>query len=711
MKPATFVAPRRLSPKPEGCRLILGPATLAVLFSFQAVQAQQAAQNSSSQFVQANPNYVTYPQAKPSPYSYPQPPAPEQAAPLPQTVPPQHRAHLPHHTQPQTSGDLSPKGDLATKNEAQSGLPPAVPQPQLSQQPQYGDPQPEYSRQIQDNPRQESHPPPPYRQQQRYADPGQTNQGQAYPSPADQGYADQGYANRGYADQGYANQGYADQGYANQGYADQGYSNQGRDDLGADSLGAGDPNFGRDPQPFAAEQLEQMLAPIALYPDALVAQILAASTYPAQVVAADNWLHNMGYASADQIAYGADNQSSWDPSVKALTAFPQVLDLMNHDLRWTTDLGNAYYNQPQDVLQTIQVMRQRAENSGALRSTLQENVSDNQGYIQVAPVNPAVVYVPQYNPWGVYGQPVSPYPGFSLFGALASFADSNVLRYGLGCTMSAFSHTPFGWAGWALNWLTSNILFNHSNYYSRSTSVAHWGNGGGYYGSHGFPNRTPNGYGRPEQGFNHIGSGQRFGQGYGNQGTTHSPLRPEQDYGYNRESSYSRGNELASRGYGAGSYARPAEQNHTWNRPEQSQARLPIARPVSPLTYGRPGGYGSGYSGNPMQTYGGRTYGGQTYGGRPTMPYGGQQAYRAPAPQSLARNDFRQRSYSAPRSFGDSRSNSHPGQERGGGHGLGGGREQHFKAPKAPRMSGGGGGHRGGGEHRGGGGQSNHHGR
>src|SRR6202044_3921800 len=125
-----------------------------------------------------------------------------------------------------------------------------------------------------------------------------------------------------------------------------------------------------------------------------VAQILAASTYPAQVIAADNWLHAQGYASPDQIAYGADAQANWDPSVKALTAFPQVLDMMNHDLRWTTDLGNAYYNQPQDVLQTIQVMRQRAQSAGTLQSTPQEAVSYNQGYIQLAPTNPQVVYVP-----------------------------------------------------------------------------------------------------------------------------------------------------------------------------------------------------------------------------------------------------------------------------------------------------------------------------
>ena len=151
-------------------------------------------------------------------------------------------------------------------------------------------------------------------------------------------------------------------------------------------------------QPLNAEQLEQLVAPIALYPDTLVAQVLTASTYPAQVVDADRWRQAQGYASPDQIAAGADAQT-WDPSVKALTAFPQVLAQMDRNLQWTTDLGNAYYNQPQDVLEAVQVMRQRAQAAGNLQSTPQEAVSYDQGNIELAPVNPQVVYVPAYNPW------------------------------------------------------------------------------------------------------------------------------------------------------------------------------------------------------------------------------------------------------------------------------------------------------------------------
>jgi hypothetical protein len=432
-------------------------------------------------------------------------------------------------------------------------------------------------------------------------------------------------------------------------------------------------------QGFAADQLEQLVAPIALYPDSLVAQILAASTYPAQVIAADNWLHSLGYATPDQIAYGADAQADWDPSVKALTAFPQVLDLMNHDLRWTTDLGNAYYNQPQDVLQTIQVMRQRAEDAGTLQSTPQEAVYSNQGYIQLAPVNPQVVYVPTYNPWGVYGQPVSPYPGFSFFGALQSIAGSNVLRYGLSFAMSAFSHTPFGWAGWALNWLTSNILFHQSPYYSQSTTVARWGNSGGYYGSHGgSPNRTPNGFGRPEQSNNRSGNGYvqgnayARGNGYGQPASPRPPVRTPENYAYNRYDN--RAAEAPSRAY-APDNVRPAQQNYAYARPQS------YARPGE--TYARPGGYGNSFFGNSTQAY----------AARPATPYAGQQAYRVPAYQ---RNNYAQRAYAEPK---QARSGSL--HMFGGGHG-----EEHYKAPKAPKtpkMSGGGGHH--------GGGLFSHHGR
>src|SRR5215475_6783998 len=141
------------------------------------------------------------------------------------------------------------------------------------------------------------------------------------------------------------------------------------------------------------EQLNQLVAPIALYPDALVAQVLAASTYPNAVADAARFVQQDASMSHQELARIVDTQA-WDPSVKALTAFPSVLANLAHNLDWTSKLGNAYYNQPQDVMAAVQTMRQRAYAAGTLRSSPQENVVYQQGYIVLQPVNPEVVYVP-----------------------------------------------------------------------------------------------------------------------------------------------------------------------------------------------------------------------------------------------------------------------------------------------------------------------------
>lgn len=311
-------------------------------------------------------------------------------------------------------------------------------------------------------------------------------------------------------------------------------------------------------QPLNAVRLEQLVAPIALYPDTLVALVLTASTYPAQVVEADRWRQMQGDASADQIAAGADAQN-WDPSVKALTAFPQVLAQMDQNLPWTSDLGNAYYNQSSDVLEAVQVLRQRAQAAGNLQATPYEAVNYVAGDIQLAPVNPQVLYVPAYDPWSVYGQPVSPYPGFSLIGALGSFFGSAPVSYGLGIAMSAFTRMPWGWLAWGLSWLAQAVLFHNSNYYSHSATVADWG----------FPHgglRAGSGQGGFAGGSN---SYRGFGSGYGStlgQGYVH---RPPNSYGYS-----------------GGGYNTSRAQAFVHRPPNSAQGF--IHRP--PNSYERPGG-------------------------------------------------------------------------------------------------------------------------
>jgi hypothetical protein len=300
---------------------------------------------------------------------------------------------------------------------------------------------------------------------------------QGYSQPAR--YAQQPYRAQSYPflDQKYQQQGYQQQGYQQQGYQPQGYQQQ-----------AGG-------QPLGAEQLEQLVAPIALYPDALLAQVLTASTYPDQVRYVNQWRQAQGNAPPEEIAAGAD-EKNWDPSLKALTAFPQVLEQMAGNFQWTSDLGNVYYNQPQDVLGAVQAMRQRAQAAGNLQSTPQEAVNYDQGNIALAPPSPDVVHVPSYDPWSVYGRSVSPYPGFSLLGAVGQFlgsSGSSPVSFGLGIAMTVFNHTPWGWLGWGLSWLTQSVLFQHNDYTSHSATVADWGL------PHGGPRAfrgTPRGYDR-----------------------------------------------------------------------------------------------------------------------------------------------------------------------------------------------------------------------
>ena len=142
------------------------------------------------------------------------------------------------------------------------------------------------------------------------------------------------------------------------------------------------------------EQLKQLVAPIALYPDALVAQILPAASYPEQIVEAAQWMDAHKDLQGDQLGKAVDGQS-WDASVKALTQFPAVLANMKQNLAWTSELGDAYVNQQQDVAQAIQTMRERAKKAGNLNTTAQQKVKTKGQTIVIEPAAPDIVYVPQ----------------------------------------------------------------------------------------------------------------------------------------------------------------------------------------------------------------------------------------------------------------------------------------------------------------------------
>ena len=213
------------------------------------------------------------------------------------------------------------------------------------------------------------------------------------------------------------------------------------------------------------EQLQQLVAPIALYPDALVAQILAAATYPDQVVEADRWLQQHTDLKGEQLGQEADRQP-WDPSVKALTEFPSVLANMDKNLSWTSSLGDAYVNQQQDVMNAVQVMRGRAEKAGNLKSTSQENVSQQGQTIVIEPADPQIVYVPEYDPWLVYGEPIGVWPGWYWYPGL--FFDGPGIAFGLGFGVGFFGGFGWGWNNWGYDWRHHGIIFNHNAYISHS---------------------------------------------------------------------------------------------------------------------------------------------------------------------------------------------------------------------------------------------------
>ena len=273
--------------------------------------------------------------------------------------------------------------------------------------------------------------------------------------------------------------------------------------------------------PPTAEQLYQMVGPIALFPDKLVAQVLAGSTYPDQITAADGWLEQNKSLTGVQLQNAA-NQQPWDVSVKGLTMFPNVLDQMAQNIQWTSALGEVYVNDPTDVMNAIQVMRQRASSSGKLKTTKQLRIAVkprvNQapppdGYalepgeqpvysgpevipeppemIVIEPTEPDVVYVPTYDPSVVYGEPLPLYPGYNYAPPQPGYSTDEMvatgaISFGLGVAVGAvISNHDWGWNSWGMrwdghrgdrgrdrgDWQRPAVVHNNSVYVSRSTTI------------------------------------------------------------------------------------------------------------------------------------------------------------------------------------------------------------------------------------------------
>ena len=293
--------------------------------------------------------------------------------------------------------------------------------------------------------------------------------------------------------------------------------------------------------PPTADQLYQMVAPIALFPDNLVAQVLAGATYPDQITAANNWLAQNPNLKGAAVQTAIVSEP-WDPSVKGLTAFPSVLDQMAQNIQWTTALGEAYVNDPTDVMNAIQVMRQRAAQHGNLQSSAQQRVvtqpvaaadttyvdnGDNgeppvysgpsvvpapDQAIEILPAQEDTVYVPSYNPQTVYGEEIPAYPDYTYVQPGYSTGDIvavGAVTFGVAILVgSLFNHhhdhynnppPAWGWNNWGMRWgggrggngggggwQRPTVVYNNSTYVSRSTTVVN------HYTTNNYNNRTVN---------------------------------------------------------------------------------------------------------------------------------------------------------------------------------------------------------------------------
>jgi hypothetical protein len=264
-----------------------------------------------------------------------------------------------------------------------------------------------------------------------------------------------------------------------------------------------------------AGQLDSLVAPIALYPDPLLAQVLAASTYPLEIVQLQQWMEKNKNLEDKELADAVAKQP-WDPSVQALAGLPEAVKRLGDDIGWTTDLGNAFLAQQADVMDAIQRMRKKAQDKGTLKSSEQQTVEtkvvETKQVIVIQQSNPQVIYVPTYDPVIVYGPPIYPYP--PIYYPPAWYYPAGIaISFGVGMMMGAF--WAGGW-GWGCGWGGNNININNNNFNRNSNinggnrvnnSLPGRGNGNG--------NRPGNGAGgnRPSNDLPGRGNGSNAGAG------------------------------------------------------------------------------------------------------------------------------------------------------------------------------------------------------
>ena len=481
---------------------------------------------------------------------------------------------------------------------------------------------------------------------------------------------------------------------------------------------------------LSPEQLDDLVAPIALYPDPLLGQALVASTYPLELVEAEQWLRSNPSLQGQQLVDAA-KQQNWDASVQAMVALPKVLSQLTQNISWTTDLGNAFLAQQSDVMDAVQRMRARAQANGHLSSTPQETVSaavqGGQNVIQIVPTSPDVVYVPAYDPAYIWGP-----PAWGFYPAL--WYPSYGFGFWPGINIGFCFGGWGGWGGWgAWGWgpgwfnrtvFVNNTFFTHFGF-RNGFRAGGWGRGfggGRFAWSHdpthrlgvAYPNRQLTArFGAASaasranwtrSGFNSFGARNSFGT-RNSFGQPFGGTRGRDSFG--QASGGNRGRDSFGQPYGnRGNYSAPGATTHGFQgsqgfrggtQPGFSRGyQAPTTRSNAPSFRGTPAPTGGGFRG----------FNGSAPAFRGNS--GGNHSFSSPAPgfraPSFPGGNFggASRSFSAPRSFGGGGG----GAPRSFGGGGGGGGARSFGGGGGGRSFGGGGGHSfgGGGGHSGGGG-------
>jgi hypothetical protein len=471
---------------------------------------------------------------------------------------------------------------------------------------------------------------------------------------------------------------------------------------------------------LSPEQLANLVAPIALYPDPLLGQVLAASTYPLELVEAGQWLQQHPGLRGWQ-ALQAAKQMNWDASVQAMVAFPDVLQMLTRDVRWTTDLGNAFLAQQADLMDAIQRLRFQAEQNGHLGNTPQQVVRNEAGpgqnAIQIQPADPQVIYVPAYNPYYVWGPPaVGAYPPLWYPPVSAGWI------FGAAITIGSLFTGLLSWSGWgwALSWLThglflNGLFFNHFGFSGFGGGYGGGGYRGGYSAATAWVHNPMHRLGVPYPNravatrFGSISRGDRVA-GYGGNMPGNGGNRFAASPSRNASPSFGDRSAMTPAGPASARGLAPSVANNGWrsfgSRSGGEDAYRGDYRSGPPArgehSYGNSQAYRAAPESGYRQSESGsmgfrgetRAYEGlaQNYRGGysgPSYSSAAPRSYAYAAPQQHFSQNFSQRSYSEPRFSG------------GGGHFSEPKSSGHFKAPKFSSHSSGhsSGGHSGGHKH------------